>query len=218
MSFLRRIAGAGAALAIAASGLVLSQSPALALENGLLRTPPMGFNNWNSTQCKADFNETMIRGIADLFVSKGLKDVGYTYVNIDDCWALPDRDAKGNLVPDPARFPHGIKALADYVHAQGPEVRHLHQRRHQHVQQGRLPRRARPRAAGREPLRLLGRRLPEVRQLQQPGRRRAAALQGDAATRSRSPAAPIVYSHLRVGPEPAVDLGRAGRQPVAHHR
>lgn len=79
----------------------------------------MGFNNWNSTQCKADFNETMIRGIADLFVSKGLKDVGYTYVNIDDCWALPDRNAKGDLVPDPARFPHGIKALADYVHGQG---------------------------------------------------------------------------------------------------
>jgi alpha-galactosidase len=119
MSFLRRIAGAGFALAIAASGLVLSQPEALALENGLLRTPPMGFNNWNSTQCKADFNETMIRGIADLFVSKGLKDVGYTYVNIDDCWALPDRDAKGDLVPDPARFPHGIKSLADYVHGKG---------------------------------------------------------------------------------------------------
>ncbi|SFW72875.1 carbohydrate-binding protein [Amycolatopsis australiensis] len=119
MSFLRRIAGAGAALVLAASGLVLSQSEALALENGLLRTPPMGFNNWNSTQCKADFNETMIKGIADIFVAKGLKDVGYTYVNIDDCWALPDRDAKGNLVPDPVRFPHGIKALADYVHGKG---------------------------------------------------------------------------------------------------
>jgi alpha-galactosidase len=119
MSFLRRIAGAGFALALAASGLVLSQPEALALENGLLRTPPMGFNNWNSTQCKADFNETMIRGIADLFVTRGLKDVGYTYVNIDDCWALPDRNAKGDLVPDPARFPHGIKSLADYVHGKG---------------------------------------------------------------------------------------------------
>src|SRR3954453_9783637 len=119
MSLFRRIAGAAAALAIAASGLVVCQSEALALENGLLRTPPMGFNNWNSTQCKADFNETMIKGIADIFVSKGLKDAGYTYVNIDDCWALPSRNSAGNLVPDPARFPGGIKALADYVHAKG---------------------------------------------------------------------------------------------------
>src|SRR5256714_6328062 len=119
MSFLRRIAGAAVAVAIAASGLVVFQSEALALENGLLRTPPMGFNNWNSTQCKADFNEAMIKGIADIFVSKGLKDAGYTYVNIDDCWALPSRNSAGNLVPDPARFPGGIKALADYVHSKG---------------------------------------------------------------------------------------------------
>ncbi|MCX5383948.1 NPCBM/NEW2 domain-containing protein [Streptomyces sp. NBC_00083] len=79
----------------------------------------MGFNNWNSTHCRAEFNEAMVEGIADAFVAKGLKDVGYTYVNIDDCWALPARDAAGNLVPDPARFPHGIKAVADYVHAKG---------------------------------------------------------------------------------------------------
>ncbi|MEV6648164.1 carbohydrate-binding protein [Amycolatopsis sp. NPDC051371] len=119
MSYFRRTAVAVAAFALAASGTVLGQTPASASENGLLRTPPMGFNNWNSTQCKADFNETMIRGIADLFVSKGLKDVGYTYVNIDDCWALPARNSAGNLVPDPARFPSGIKSLADYVHSKG---------------------------------------------------------------------------------------------------
>ncbi|HET6706105.1 carbohydrate-binding protein [Amycolatopsis sp.] len=119
MSSLRRTTSAAAALVIAASCLVLGSTPAPALENGLLRTPPMGFNNWNSTQCRAEFNETMIKGIADIFVSKGLKDVGYTYVNIDDCWALPSRNPAGNLVPDPARFPSGIKALADYVHAKG---------------------------------------------------------------------------------------------------
>ncbi|UOX89599.1 carbohydrate-binding protein [Amycolatopsis sp. FBCC-B4732] len=119
MSSLRRIASAAAALAIAASGLVLGSPPASALENGLLRTPPMGFNNWNSTQCRPEFGEAMIKGIADIFVSKGLKDAGYTYVNIDDCWALPSRNAAGDLVPDPARFPHGIKALADYVHGKG---------------------------------------------------------------------------------------------------
>jgi alpha-galactosidase len=79
----------------------------------------MGFNNWNSTHCRAEFNESMVEGIADLFVEKGLKDAGYQYVNLDDCWALPNRNADGKLVPDPARFPNGIKAVADYVHAKG---------------------------------------------------------------------------------------------------
>ncbi|KOV57356.1 alpha-galactosidase [Streptomyces sp. MMG1121] len=105
-----------AAPAVAAPG----QAPtAPALADGLALTPPMGFNNWNSTHCGADFNETMVKGIADLFVAKGLKDAGYQYVNLDDCWALPNRDANGKLVPDPARFPNGIKAVADYVHSKG---------------------------------------------------------------------------------------------------
>ncbi|MGW2425459.1 NPCBM/NEW2 domain-containing protein [Streptomyces sp. NPDC001709] len=97
-----------------------AQAPATpAPTDGLALTPPMGFNNWNSTHCRADFNESMVKGIADLFVAKGLKDAGYQYVNLDDCWALPQRDAAGKLVPDPARFPNGIKAVADYVHSQG---------------------------------------------------------------------------------------------------
>lgn len=87
--------------------------------DGLALTPPMGFNNWNSTHCRAEFDEAMVTGIADLFVEKGLKDAGYQYVNIDDCWALPKRDADGKLVPDPVRFPNGIKAVADYVHSKG---------------------------------------------------------------------------------------------------
>ncbi|MEV0447061.1 NPCBM/NEW2 domain-containing protein [Streptomyces sp. NPDC050600] len=87
--------------------------------DGIALTPPMGFNNWNSTHCRAEFNETMVKGIADIFIERGLKDAGYRYVNIDDCWALPERDADGKLVPDPARFPHGIKAVADYVHSKG---------------------------------------------------------------------------------------------------
>jgi alpha-galactosidase len=94
-------------------------APAYALGDGLALTPPMGFNNWNSTHCRADFDETMVKGIADIFVARGLKDAGYQYVNIDDCWALPERGADGNLVPDPVRFPNGIKAVADYVHDKG---------------------------------------------------------------------------------------------------
>ncbi|WP_328542956.1 MULTISPECIES: NPCBM/NEW2 domain-containing protein [unclassified Streptomyces] len=89
------------------------------LDDGLALTPPMGFNNWNSTHCRAEFNEAMVKGIADIFVDKGLKAAGYQYVNLDDCWALPQRDANGKLVPDPARFPGGIKAVADYVHSKG---------------------------------------------------------------------------------------------------
>jgi alpha-galactosidase len=97
-----------------------TEAPATpALADGLALTPPMGFNNWNSTHCRAEFNESMVKGIADLFVAKGLKDAGYQYVNLDDCWALPNRNADGKLVPDPARFPNGIKAVADYVHAKG---------------------------------------------------------------------------------------------------
>ncbi|MGW2488418.1 NPCBM/NEW2 domain-containing protein [Streptomyces sp. NPDC001606] len=123
---LRRAAGALAAALLCTAGLAapavaapVTEPVAPALADGLAATPPMGFNNWNSTHCRADFDETMVEGIADLFVAKGLKDAGYQYVNLDDCWALPQRDADGKLVPDPARFPHGIKAVADYVHAKG---------------------------------------------------------------------------------------------------
>ena len=81
--------------------------------------PQMGFNNWNSTHCRAEFDEAMIRGIADKFISLGLKDAGYRYVNIDDCWANWQRDKDGHLQPNPKRFPSGIKALADYIHQRG---------------------------------------------------------------------------------------------------
>ncbi|MEW1926143.1 NPCBM/NEW2 domain-containing protein [Streptomyces sp. NPDC088360] len=96
-----------------------TRAPDAKLPDGLALTPPMGFNNWNSTHCRAEFDEAMVKGIADIFVEKGLKDAGYQYVNLDDCWALPQRDANGKLVPDPKRFPNGIKAVADYVHAKG---------------------------------------------------------------------------------------------------
>jgi alpha-galactosidase len=98
---------------------VATASQARALPDGLALTPPMGFNNWNTTHCSATFNEAMVKGIADAFVSTGLKAAGYRYVNIDDCWAEPARDAGGNLVPDKTRFPGGIKAVADYVHSKG---------------------------------------------------------------------------------------------------
>ncbi|MFH9070068.1 NPCBM/NEW2 domain-containing protein [Streptomyces alboflavus] len=103
----------------AADGVRARGSEGPRLPDGLALTPPMGFNNWNATHCRADFDESMVKGIADIFVEKGLKEAGYEYVNLDDCWALPQRDADGKLVPDPKRFPGGIKAVADYVHSKG---------------------------------------------------------------------------------------------------
>ncbi|MGQ4484998.1 NPCBM/NEW2 domain-containing protein [Streptomyces sp. SAS_281] len=123
-----RVLGALAAGLLCTAGVVApaaahapAPAPAAGIRaaNGLALTPPMGFNNWNSTHCRAEFDEAMVKGIADIFVEKGLKDAGYEYVNLDDCWAVPERDAEGKLVADPVRFPHGIKAVADYVHAKG---------------------------------------------------------------------------------------------------
>nr|WP_235213173.1 NPCBM/NEW2 domain-containing protein [Amycolatopsis sp. MJM2582] len=108
----------GATLMAAVALAVLVTAPtAEALPDGLAPTPPMGFNNWNTTGC--DVDEKLIRDTADIFVSKGLKAAGYEYVNVDDCWAEPLRDADGKLEAHRTRFPSGIKALADYVHSKG---------------------------------------------------------------------------------------------------
>jgi alpha-galactosidase len=82
----------------------------------LAKTPPMGWNSWNHFH--GDINEQAIKDMADAMVSSGLKDAGYTYINIDDYWH-GDRDANGFMNCDPVKFPSGIKALADYVHSKG---------------------------------------------------------------------------------------------------
>ena len=95
---------------------VFSLTPAFALDNGLAKTPPMGWNSWNKFACNV--SESLIRGMADAVVSSGMKDAGYEYVVIDDCWQV-SRDAEGNIVPDATRFPSGMKALGDYIHSKG---------------------------------------------------------------------------------------------------
>jgi hypothetical protein len=90
---------------------------AVASEVGLARTPPMGFNDWNAFGCNV--SEQLIKETADFFITSGLKDAGYQFVNIDDCWALRDRGPDGRLVPDPAKFPSGIAGTAAYVHGLG---------------------------------------------------------------------------------------------------
>ena len=114
----RFLAVATAALTMVGGIVALPTAPALALGDGLARTPPMGFNDWNAFGC--DVSEQLIKETADLFVAEGLRDAGYQYVNIDDCWALKQRDpSTGRLVPDPAKFPSGIAGVADYVHGKG---------------------------------------------------------------------------------------------------
>ena len=105
-----------AALGIASLGLLAAAGELQALDNGLARTPPMGWNSWNKFACNV--SEDLIRQAADAMVSSGMKDAGYQYVVIDDCWQV-DRDAQGNIIPDAKRFSSGMKALADYVHAKG---------------------------------------------------------------------------------------------------
>jgi alpha-galactosidase len=104
------------ALGIAALGFLAAAGQLQALDNGLARTPPMGWNSWNKFACNV--SEDLIKQAADAMVSSGMQDAGYQYVVIDDCWQV-DRDAQGNIVADAKRFPSGIKALADYVHGKG---------------------------------------------------------------------------------------------------
>jgi alpha-galactosidase len=84
---------------------------------GLAPTPPMGWNSWNTFQGK--ISETLIKEMAEALISSGMQAAGYRYLVVDDGWEAPERDSQGNLVPDPARFPSGMKALGDYLHSKG---------------------------------------------------------------------------------------------------
>src|SRR5690348_391332 len=108
----------------AATGLGLAPRPLIgqqattnpATAPRLALTPPMGWNSWNKFGC--DVSEKLIRETADAMVRTGMRDAGYSYVNIDDCWH-GQRDSLGFIHADAKRFPSGIKALANYVHARG---------------------------------------------------------------------------------------------------
>lgn len=84
--------------------------------DSLAQTPPMGWNSWNKFGC--DVSEKLMKEMADAMVESGMKDAGYEYIVIDDCWQI-GRDSLGNIIPDPERFPNGMKALADYIHSKG---------------------------------------------------------------------------------------------------
>ena len=107
------------ALSACASSALLAETTQEATNkapNGLALTPPMGWNSWNKFACSV--NEQIIRDTTDAMVRTGMRDAGYQYVVIDDCWQAR-RDANGFITADPQRFPSGIKSLADYVHSRG---------------------------------------------------------------------------------------------------
>ncbi|RDL30464.1 Alpha-galactosidase [Venustampulla echinocandica] len=88
------------------------------LMNGLGKTPALGWNSWNQGGCEAA-TAVVALNTASAFINLGLRDVGYTYINIDDCWSTTSRNSSGYLVPDPNKFPQGIKALTDQIHSMG---------------------------------------------------------------------------------------------------
>ncbi len=83
----------------------------------LAPTPPMGWNSWNAFE--VNINEMLFKETVDIMISSGMRDAGYNYVVVDDGWEAMERGKDGNLIPDPAKFPNGMKALADYVHSKG---------------------------------------------------------------------------------------------------
>jgi alpha-galactosidase len=84
--------------------------------DSLAQTPPMGWNSWNKFACNVSAD--LLKTVAEAIATNGMKDAGYQYVVIDDCWQV-ERDEQGNIVADSERFPEGIKGVADYVHSKG---------------------------------------------------------------------------------------------------
>lgn len=95
------------------SGMLLTTANA---QTNYVEPPIMGWSSWNTY--RVNINEELIKKQADAMVSQGLKDVGYSFINIDDGF-FGYRDEKGVLHTHPTRFPNGIKILADYIHSKG---------------------------------------------------------------------------------------------------
>lgn len=102
--------------------IAATAAAAVGLENpeGIGRLPAMGWNSWNEYAC--DINEDVFLQVSDLLIELGLKDAGYNYVNIDDCWSNLEQRRDGTtsqILPDYNKFPDGIQGLAEKIHAKG---------------------------------------------------------------------------------------------------
>ena len=158
----------------------------------LAQTPPMGWNSWNGFGCNVD--EKLIRETADAMVANGMKDAGYQYVVIDDCWHGSAKRA-GPYSARPKRFPSGMKALGDYIHSKGLKFGI-------YSDVGRKPA-AGIRAAAATNIRMrhvrfVGRRLSEIRLVQQRKHQRCRCIHDDAG-RSLCRGSPDRFQHLRMG-------------------
>ena len=117
--------------------LLIGMSQTWALDNGVARTPPMGWMTWERFRCTAGvsgtgpscaddpdncLNAKLIQQHADILALPEWRDAGYQYVNIDDCWSSWNRTVDGKLTPNSTRFPGGMRALADYAHARGLKI------------------------------------------------------------------------------------------------
>ncbi|KII87797.1 glycoside hydrolase family 27 protein [Plicaturopsis crispa FD-325 SS-3] len=111
--------GLSLALAILFASLTFLAIPTRSptLDDGVARLPFMGYNTWNAYHC--DINETVILQTARLMKNLGLYDVGYTFMNIDDCYAEKNRSASGDIVANAKDFPSGMRNLTDQIHALG---------------------------------------------------------------------------------------------------
>ena len=111
-----RRCGTARMLVLFAVILAAGQASAQNQRDSLAQTPPMGWNSWNKFACNV--SEDLIKSVADAMATNGMREAGYQYVVIDDCWQV-SRDENGFIVADPRRFPSGMKPLADYVHSKG---------------------------------------------------------------------------------------------------
>ncbi len=193
---------------------------ARAQANGTAATPPMGWNSWNKFRSKVD--DATVRAMADAMVTSGMRDAGYSYVNIDDTWE-GERDAQATSQRT-TKFPD-MKALADYVHGKGLKLG---------IYSSPGPKTCAgfegslwARRAGREDLCSVGYRLPEVRSVRRcarsTGQTRGRTRPGRCTTKMgdalQATGRPIVYSLCQYGERRSVEVGtQRGRQPVAHHR
>src|SRR6188768_3211598 len=116
-SWSRKLTRLAAVLLAAMATVTANPAAAPAAPGSPAQTPPLGWNSWNSFGC--GITEGQVRQAADAMVSSGMRDAGYQYVVVDDCWFDPQRDSAGNLRAHPSKFPSGMKALGDYIHGRG---------------------------------------------------------------------------------------------------
>ena len=161
--------------------------------NALAQTPPMGWNSWNKFGCNV--SEQLIKEMADAMIATGMKDAGYEYLVIDDCWQV-GRDEEGNIQVDPKRFPNGMKALADYVHAKGLKMG-IYSCAGSETCQGRPGSRGYQFQDART-IRRMGNRLPEIRWCSNEGQKGGSCLPYHE-RRAESMRTSYCIQHLRMG-------------------